>query len=242
MGMTLTTEQQLVNLKQQAAQDAAKNLSAKTNGGAVIVPDGRNALDRYLDDVAPAQIAGRLVRFNKNAEYICADDGEKIPDTADMVALADQTQAAWVMFHGEGNQPTKIAGLIFEGFELPPRESLGNLDPSLWELGLNGKPSDPWVHQMNLPLQAVSDGQLFTFSTQSITGRKAVGTLLRHYARMEKQGADSYPIIRLKTGSFTHSDPRVGVVRVPVLAVVGKTAKDSAAKPDAADLHDEIPF
>jgi hypothetical protein len=230
----------MANLKQQAAQDT-KNLPAKTNGGAVAV-DMRNALDRYLDNVAPATIAGRLVRFNKNAEYVCADDGEKIPDTADMVALADQTQAAWVRFHGEGNQPDKLAGLIFEGFELPPRESLGDLDPATWELGLNGKPSDPWIHQMNLPLQAVSDGQLYTFSTSSITGRKAVGVLLRHFTRMEKANQDSYPVVRLKVGQFTHSDSRVGVVRVPVLAVVGKTPKDSAAKPDGSDPSDVIPF
>jgi hypothetical protein len=240
--VTVTTEQQMANLKKQAEQDTAKNLPAKTNGGAVAVPDGRSVLDRYLDSVAPATIAGRLVRFNKNAEYVCADDGEKIPDSADMIAITDQTQAAWVMFHGEGNPPTKIAGLIFDGFELPPRESLGNLDPSAWELGLNGKPSDPWIHQMSLPLQAVSDGQLYTFSTSSITGRKAVGTLLRHFARMEKTGQDSYPVVRLKVGQFTHSDPRVGVVRVPVLAVIGKVAKDTAAKPDSDDPSDAIPF
>src|SRR5262249_46331439 len=109
--MAITSEQQLANIKKQAEQDtAAKNLRAKTNGGAVAIPSGRSSLDRYLDSVAPATIAGRLLRFNKNAEYVCADDGEKIPDSADMVALADQTQAAWVRFHGEGTPQTKSQG------------------------------------------------------------------------------------------------------------------------------------
>jgi hypothetical protein len=45
-------------------------------------------------------------------------------------------------------------------------------------------------------------------------------------------------------GGFQHRDERVGWVATPVFAVVGRTPKDSAAKPDtslAADMNDEIP-
>ena len=79
----------------------------------------------------------------------------------------------------------------------------------------------------------------------SITGRRAIGNLLRHYDRLVKTHPDFYPVIRLKVGGFQHRDDRVGWVNVPVLAVVGRAPKDSAAKPDtslAADMGDEIPF
>jgi len=51
-------------------------------------------------------------------------------------------------------------------------------------------------------------------------------------------------VVRLKIGGFQHRDDRVGWVKTPVLAVVGRAPKDSAAKPDtsiAADMNDEIP-
>ena len=54
-----------------------------------------------------------------------------------------------------------------------------------------------------------------------------------------------YPVVRLKVGGFNHRDERVGWVPTPVLAVVGRAPKDSAAKPDsspAADMSDQIAF
>jgi hypothetical protein len=74
---------------------------------------------------------------------------------------------------------------------------------------------------------------------------RAVGTLLRHYDRMQRTHPDQYPVVRLKIGGFQHKDDRVGWVKTPVIAVVGRTPKDSAAKPDsslAADMNDQIPF
>jgi len=72
-----------------------------------------------------------------------------------------------------------------------------------------------------------------------------VGNLLRHYDRLTKTHPDMYPVVRLKAGGFNHRDERVGWVNTPVFAVVGRTPKDSAAKPDtslAAQMDDELPF
>ena len=76
--------------------------------------------------------------------------------------------------------------------------------------------------------------ELFTFVTSSITGRRAVGNLIRHYDRMQKTDASAYPIVRLKIGGFQHRDDRIGWIKVPVIAVVGRAAKESAAKPDSS--------
>jgi hypothetical protein len=135
-------------------------------------------------------------------------------------------------------------GLLFDGFVMPPRETLGDDDQTQWETGLDGKPADPWQHHMYLVLQRGDTGELFTYVTSSLTGRRAIGNLLRHYKRMQRTNPDQYPVVRLKTGGFQHRDDRVGWVATPVLAVVGRMAKDSAARPDtsvAADMNDEIP-
>jgi hypothetical protein len=95
-------------------------------------------------------------------------------------------------------------------------------------------------------LQSGSTGELFTFTTSNVTGRGAVGNLLRHYKRLQKTHPDQYPVVRLKPGGYKPRDPRRGDWQpVPVFVVVGKTPKDGTARPDtsvSADLNDAIPF
>jgi hypothetical protein len=137
-----------------------------------------------------------------------------------------------------------VQGLLYDGFVKPARATLGDLDESKWLEGLSGKPEDPWKHQMCLVLQHTATLELFTFVTTSDTGRRSVGNLLRHYDRMRRAGSDEVPVVRLRVGGFNHRDPRVGWVPTPMFAVVGRTPRDSAAKPDTsigADLNDAIP-
>jgi hypothetical protein len=136
-------------------------------------------------------------------------------------------------------------GPVFDGFVPPNREELGDTDQALWEKDLSGRPADPWQHQMLLPLQEIETGELLIFATSSITGRRAVGNLLRHCERMRVRDPDYYPVIKLQTSGFQHKDERVGFVRTPAFPVVGKTPKSGAAKFDtsvSADLNDAIPW
>jgi hypothetical protein len=180
--------------------------------------------------------------------FATADDGEPVADTVDHTALCDQTMIGRIRFNGPGEPPDYRMGLLYDGFIMPPRKTLGDDDPDKWEIGLDGKPADPGQHFIYLVLQRVDTGELFTYTTSSITGRRAVGNLLRHYDRMLKTHPDSYPVVRLKTGGFNHRDERVGWVQVPVFAVVGRTPKDGAAMPDIPpsppvnDMDDQIPF
>jgi hypothetical protein len=243
-------EQKKLAEKETAERTAAAKAStaivpAKANGNAVAVPDNRTPLDQYLDVVAPASIVGRMIKFSKEGKFVTHDDGETIDENVDFVALCDQTLIGWIKFNGEGEPPTRHMGLLYDGFVMPARDTLGDLDQAKWEIGLDGKPADPLQHHMYLVLQRGDSAELFTYVTSSITGRRAVGNLLRHYNRLARTNPDQYPVIRLKVGGFQHRDDRVGWVAVPVLAVVGRAQKDSAAKPDsslAADLQDEIPF
>jgi hypothetical protein len=222
------------------------NLPAPTNGGiALAVPDNRTDVQKYLDEIAPASIVGRMIKFNKDGEFATTDDDSVIGGDVDFTALVDQTLIGWIKFNGEGAPPDRHMGLLYEGFVMPARDTLGDLDQAKWEIGLDGKPQDPWSHQVYLVLQRGDSGGLFTFVTSSITGRRAVGTLLRHYDRMQRTHPGQYPVVRLKIGGFQHKDDRVGWVKTPVIAVVGRTPKDSAAKPDTsltADMNDQIPF
>lgn len=219
-----------------------------TKPAAPAVPDNRTPQQAYLDEIAPAALFGRQIKGNKEVVFATADDGEPVADTDDYIALGDQTLIGRGRFNGPGERPDFRMGLLYDGFVMPPRETLGDTDPTKWEIGLDGKPADPWQHFVYLVLQRVDTGEMFTYTTSSTTGRRAFGNLLRHYDRMQKTHPDTYPVVRLKTGGFNHRDERVGWVQVPVFAVVGRTPKDGAAMPDIApsaptnDMDDQIPF
>ena len=90
------------------------------------------------------------------------------------------------------------------------------------------------------PAERGNAQELFTFTTSSKTGRRAVGNLLRHYSRMQRSRPAELPVVRLNTGGYKHSDARVGFVTTPVFVVVGRAPRDGAAKSNGA-LNDELP-
>jgi hypothetical protein len=251
-----TTEQILNQQTREAEQMHAQPKPAPSTSTAIakapevtlpakMPADTRTPVQRYLDTIAPVTMVGRQIRGSKDAPFVTPDNGEVVPDTIDHIFLGDQTMVGNIHFNGEGNPPDYRMGLLYDGFIPTPTEELPDRDQTKWEIGLDGKPADPWPHFMYGVFQRGDTGELFAYTTSSVTGRRALGNLLRHYDRLQKTHPDMYPVVRLKTGGFNHRDPRVGWVTVPVFAVVGRHPKDDAAKPDSsiqADLNDSIPF
>src|SRR5262249_32013666 len=195
-------------LQRQKADHAPGGIAAQTNSNAVVpaagtavaVPDTRSLVERYLDEIAPASIVGRLIKFGKEARFVTDDDGEPVAENAEFTVLTDQTLVGWIKFNGEGVPPDRCQGLLYDGFTMPARDTMGDLDQSKWAEGLDKRPADPWQHQMCLVLQSTDESaQLFTFATSSKTGRRAVGNLLRHYNRVQKTDPGQYPVVKLQT-------------------------------------------
>ena len=219
-------------------------VATTTASTAVAVPDKRTAPAQYLDEIAPASIVGRLIKFSKEGQFVTSDDGEPVSDVAEFVALCDQTLIGWLKFN-EDAPPDREMGLLYDGFVMPSRATLGDTDETKWPVGLSGRPDDPWKHQICLVLQNTETQELFTFATSSQTGRRSVGNLLRHFDRMLRMNPGELPVVRLKPSGFQHRDDRVGWVPTPAFAVVGRAPRDSTAKPDTSpsgDMNDIIPF
>jgi hypothetical protein len=219
---------------------------ADTKTALPAVPDTRTAVQRFFDEVDPVSLVGPRVSFSKDAAYIRHDVEEALNEQTIYAVHADQAIAGVIRFNGPGNPPSTHLGLLYENYMPPPRETLGDTDPSQWEIGLDGKPADPWQATVYLLLEDSQTHELMTFVTTSKTGRRAVAKLLRHYDRMRKSDPASYPLVQLKVGGFQHPDDRVGWVRTPMFAVCGRIPRADVAKPDTsgnhAEFNDEIPF
>jgi hypothetical protein len=229
------------------AEPALQSIAVATKPATSLpaMPDKRTSVEKFLDEEAPNRLVGRRIDFSKEGEHVIADTGEKIGSETDFLALCAETLVEWIKFNGEGVPPTQIAGLLYEDFQLPPRDTLGDDDKAQWPIGLSGAPEDPWKRGTYIVLQNAETHEYFTFVTRSKTGRIAAANLLRHYERLRKSHPGECPIVRLKVGGFEHKDTRVGWVKTPVFVVVGRSKVDPTTRPDTslrADMDDEIPF
>jgi hypothetical protein len=160
------------------ADNPITTLPAIAKSTALATPDARTAIQKWQDANAPATIVGRLMKFSKGG-YTTRDDEEPISDNIDFIAPVDQMMVGLQKFNKDA-PPDQVVGLPYDAFETPPRESLGDNDKSKWEIGLDNKPADPWQPTAWLVLQRVDTGEMFTFTTSSNTGRRAVGNLTKH--------------------------------------------------------------
>src|SRR5262249_32294710 len=160
-----------------------------------LATDTRTPEERYIDEIAPSAIAGQLVKFSKEGKFIISETEEEIGPDEDFVALCDETLIGWIKFSDDDQPPERHQGLLYNGFVMPKRDTLGDNDRDEWPQGLSGAPEDPWRHQVCLVLQKPDTQALYTFVTSSLTGRRAVGNLLRHFDRLRRADADSYPVV-----------------------------------------------
>ena len=195
--------------------------------------------------MAPSGIVGRLIKFSKEGKFIFADDGEAIAESEDFVVLADQTLVSWVKFNGEGEPPTRIGGLLYQGFVLPPRDAARRHRPA--------RLADRPVGQAGRPVEARADDRaapadnaravhvLDHDQDRAPRGRQpAAGTTTG--CRPATPGA--FPVVRLKPSGY--QDSRFGWVHTPLFVVVGMAAGHSGRRAghvaQEPKLNDEIPF
>ena len=60
-----TSEQIIAQQKTDAERQRSQQLALKPGAPLSAVPDSRTPVERYVDDIAPSMIAGRLIKFTK---------------------------------------------------------------------------------------------------------------------------------------------------------------------------------
>jgi hypothetical protein len=146
-----------------------------------LAPVTDDPVQDYLDTYTTPTVPGTAFRFNGKDGTFVLLNGDAMPlEEGDVfVFLSDQVWAGWIRFHRDGDTPpTRVQGLLNDGFRLPPRNSLGDTDEELWDVGLSGQPEDPWKLQNICLFQKCGSGELFSFHATNPTSRGAVTDLI----------------------------------------------------------------
>jgi len=195
---------------------------------------------QYADAVAPRNIVGKLLKFSKG-DYVAGEGGEEMKDGTRLIAIMDELWTGWTRW--EDNKPVEQRiGRVVDKFVPPPRRELGYENRDEWSADDRGEARDPWQFGNYLVLKNPETGEFFTFTTGTRGGLNAIADLCRHYARDAKEHPDCYPVIALKSDAYNHPNKAYGRIKIPVLAVVGRSPRDGSVQAIADDMSDKIPF
>jgi hypothetical protein len=155
----------------------------------------------------------------------------------------DELWTGWQRWQDNKPAESRI-GRVVDKFVPMQKRDLPDRDQSMWEADTDGKPRDPWQFVNYLVLKNGKSGEYYTFTTSSRGGLNTIGDLCRHYARDVKQHPDCFPIVALRSDSYTHPNKAFGRIKIPVLAVVGRAPRDGsvAVQAIADDMNDSIPL
>jgi hypothetical protein len=223
-------------LKQERQEQGVIVPLAKAYAASTQLSAGINHLARHASTGIPT-------RFNKEGKFVLPTEGDKeLAEGTQLAVIWDQSRAGFQRI-ARGERPEFRVDLIFGG-KPPERHELPDNDPAQWPISdLTGEREDPWKEVQMVPLQSIDDGQVYVFSTMSVTGLRAVSNLLTQSARMAAKDGDYYPVIKLRCGGYEHK--RFGWVKVPGFERTGRAPKSditAAVTSIAGDMDDAIPF
>ena len=109
-------------------------------------------IERYLDEVAPSGIVGRMIKSSPRTAPFTEDEAKRCRRTPRSPHCATRSWSAC-----EVQRPRRAAGshdgpAVSGLHHAAKMRDLPDRDESQWELGLDGQPADPWG-SMYLPLQ-----------------------------------------------------------------------------------------
>jgi hypothetical protein len=181
------------------------------NSTALTPTETSDAYDLFTDEGGGN--FGKLLKFNKG-RYTVNDNDVAIG--SEYVALVHELRRGWVRF--EDGRPVEYRlGLVRDGYQFLPRDSLGSTDERRWERDKKGKPKDPWQKQYYQPLIHLETDELVTFVTSSVGGEQAIRDLVRIYK--PKKASSEAPIVSLQTDAYEHD--QYGRVQIPVFKFEG---------------------
>lgn len=182
-----------------------------------------------------AHLVGNLLRFTKHGEWKAGQEKEIVPEGTRMLAYMPSLKDGWVKW--QDNQPAQhlVQPVLNEAWTPPPRNALGDTDKAKWPL-LGGQPNDPWQRTFYL-VMCDQEGQLYTFTTSSKTGRSAIGELCAAYENYQRMKPNEIPIVELQGRPYENE---FGEQFAPKFKVTGWTLVPDIFAEVAAAINSEL--
>jgi hypothetical protein len=173
---------------------------------------------QYAADESNRMFVGTLVKFAKGI-WQMGPDKPLISPNQRFVALMGSASTGFLKWGG-GTPIDSRMGLIADGFRAPPRDELDDLDSENWETDEDGDRLDPWQKTTLLVLiSPTAPHDVFTFSTTTVGGGKAVADLCGAHARTTED-AGQYPVVTLAGDSYQHKIKSRGRIDYPIFKIV----------------------
>jgi hypothetical protein len=187
-------------------------------------PTSSSPFAAYAAAMSRRNFYGRLLKYAKG-EYIISPENILLPPGTRVVAIMKTLRVGWQCWK-DGHPIDNRMGVLAEGFRLPNRSDLGDADESKWERDSNGIPRDPWQPANMLVLITPKSDDVFTFTTNSLGGVRAVADLCDVYDQAVGQNPGCYPLVSLESGSYQHSNRALGRIKFPLFKVVELVVAD----------------
>ena len=159
--------------------------------------DNTDPIAQFANEGGPG-IQGKLLTCKKGSWGI-GTDGDPVPVGTLYLLIVPTMMRGMLKWQG-GIVVDAVMGLVTDGFMVPHRHTLGDLDESQWEKGPDGQ-RDPWApcYRVLLIELAAPHGDL-TFSGGSYGAKLACQAICQAYIA-EPHGPDTYPVVELGTKS-----------------------------------------
>jgi hypothetical protein len=134
-------------------------------------------------------IRGRRLRFRQGA-YVFSDGGE-LPENE--LATVTGIRQAWQKWENK----RAVTHVTPVGKPHPPRDEMGDTDPTYWPANDSGVSQDPWSHIFALYVRFDDRATDDTILLSSVGGRRAVVELGRAIQQKRAQQPFAQPNVRL---------------------------------------------
>lgn len=159
-------------------------------------------------------------------------DKEPIGATTSFLCNMNELHVGWIKMV-DGKTDDRRIGRVFDGYQRPPRETLGDLDERRWPFNRKGEREDPWKEAIYLPMRCLDDGESVVFAPLNMTGRRELAKFIKVYCRANRKGR--YPVVSLETRSFENQSG--GQTYVPVFRILGWEFWDGEPAPTPAPVQ-----
>jgi hypothetical protein len=193
----------------------------------VISDEDLAALGAAGQEMTAGEFVGTRMNYAKGkwSKVVIQDDKKTavpLPATASYIVDPLSVAYAWKKWIDKKLLGQVGPGRPVDGFILPPREQLGDLDKI-------GKQDDPWQHSIQLTMKDADNGELYTWVSSSWGGRREVGKFLKTFNRDARKHPGQYPKVIL--GTRGEPNPDYGTIDKPVLKVVDWAVFGEGAAP-----------